>query len=174
MSSEIVIRAALPEDSKDIAFVHVESWRSTYAGIVNQAYLDNLKYEDREKMWTSILHQYTPTSHVLVAYDKEKKKSIGFVSSGPKRDFPELKYDGEIFALYLLKEYQGKGIGDQLFDAACREMRTAGFQNTMLWVLKENPSIGFFKIMGGKVISEVGCEIAGEKKLEVLVGWDTI
>jgi ribosomal protein S18 acetylase RimI-like enzyme len=174
MSSEIIIRAARPEDAKDIAFVHVESWRTTYKGIVNQSYLDQLKYEDREKMWTSILHQYTPTAHVLVAYDKEKKKTVGFISSGPKRGFPELKYDGEISAIYILKEFQRQGIGEMLFDASCRELRTAGFQNAMLWILKGNPSLEFYKIMGGKVISEVGCEIAGEKMVEQLVGWDTI
>ncbi len=174
MSSEIVIRAARPEDAKDIAFVHVESWRSTYSGIVSQNYLDQLKYEDREKMWTSILHQYTPRSHVLIAYDKDKKKVVGFVSSGPKRDHPNLPYDGEIYALYLLKEFQALGTGGILFDASCRELRTAGFQNAMLWVLKANPSIGFYNAMGGKVISELDCEIAGEKMKEVLIGWDTI
>ncbi|RYZ76951.1 MAG: hypothetical protein EOP04_31500 [Proteobacteria bacterium] len=105
MSSEIIIRAARPEDAKDIAHIHVDSWRSTYAGLVSQTYLDQLKYEDREKMWTSILHQITPRSHVLLAYDKDKKKVVGFVSSGPKQDHPEVKYDGEISALYILKEF---------------------------------------------------------------------
>ncbi|MBC7658702.1 MAG: GNAT family N-acetyltransferase [Chitinophagaceae bacterium] len=174
MSSEIIIRAARPEDAKDIAHVHVESWRTTYAGIVNKTYLDQLKLEDREKMWTSILHQITPRSHVLLAYDKEKKKVVGFISSGPKRDHPELKYDGEISALYILKEFQGAGTGEMLFDASFRELRTAGFQNAMLWVLKESPSVGFYTTMGGKVISEHPTEIAGNQLVEFLIGWDTI
>ena len=174
MSSEIIIRAARPEDAKDIAYVHVESWRSTYPGIVSQTYLDQLKYEDREKMWTSILHQITPRSHVLLAYDKEKKKVVGFVSSGPKRDHPNLPYDGEISALYILKEFQSLGTGQMLFDASCRELRTVGFQNAMLWVLKDSPSVGFYLAMGGKVISEDSCEIAGAQLKELLIGWDTI
>ena len=174
MSSEIVIRAARPEDSKDIAFVHVESWRSTYPGIVSQTYLDQLKYEDREKMWTSILHQYTPRSHVLIAYDKEKKKTVGFISSGPKRDHPELPYDGEINALYILKEFQKLGTGEMLFDASCRELRTAGFQNAMCWIIKDSPSVGFYKAMGGRVIAEQDFEIAGDTLKESLIGWETI
>ena len=48
------IRKAVNEDAKQIAVVHVDSWRTTYTGIVADAYLESLTYESKEKMWRTI------------------------------------------------------------------------------------------------------------------------
>ena len=39
----IVIRPAQTADAPGIARVHVEAWRSTYRGIVSDAFLDNAR-----------------------------------------------------------------------------------------------------------------------------------
>ena len=48
---EILIRKAELEDAKGIAKVHVDSWRTTYKGIVPDTFLENLSYENREQIW---------------------------------------------------------------------------------------------------------------------------
>ncbi|MEA1854613.1 MULTISPECIES: hypothetical protein [Cytobacillus] len=48
------IRKAVIEDAMGIAKVHVDSWRSTYATIFPQEYLNRLSYEKRETLWKTI------------------------------------------------------------------------------------------------------------------------
>ena len=52
--------------------------------------------------------------NTLIALDDAKV--VGFVSYGDFRDSARIA--GEIFALYVLKDYYGKGVGQQLTQAA--------------------------------------------------------
>ena len=54
------IREASPTDATAIARVHVDSWRTTYAGIVPADYLANLSYVQREQFWCDIFSTPTP------------------------------------------------------------------------------------------------------------------
>ena len=56
----MLIREASPRDAAAIARVHVDSWRTTYAGIVPADYLANLSYTRREQFWCDILSTPTP------------------------------------------------------------------------------------------------------------------
>lgn len=44
------IRKANRDDAPGIAKVHVDSWRTTYKGIIPQSFLDELSYEQRTKL----------------------------------------------------------------------------------------------------------------------------
>ena len=57
----MLIREAFPSDTAAIAQVHVDSWRTTYAGIVPADYLANLSYAQREQFWCDILCTPTPS-----------------------------------------------------------------------------------------------------------------
>ena len=45
--SIINIRTATIEDAKQIAFVHIDSWRTTYSGILTEEYLDKLNLQEK-------------------------------------------------------------------------------------------------------------------------------
>lgn len=47
----MIIRRAIISDAPGIAKVHVDSWRTTYKGIIPQSFLDGLSYEQRTKLW---------------------------------------------------------------------------------------------------------------------------
>jgi hypothetical protein len=51
----MILRAATTEDIPAIARVHVDTWRSTYSGIIPEEYLANLSYKQRENSWNQIL-----------------------------------------------------------------------------------------------------------------------
>ena len=76
---------------------------------------------------------------------KDAGRVIGFVGYGDRgEEAPDI---GEIFALYILSEYYGKGVGQQLMKAALQQMR--GYQQICLWVLKENKrAIRFYQKCG--------------------------
>ena len=79
----------------------------------------------------------------MIALDDAKV--VGFVSYGDFRDSATIA--GEIFALYVLKDYYGKGVGQQLIQAAFAALD--GYQEIILWVLEDNKrAISFYEKMG--------------------------
>jgi hypothetical protein len=63
----VTIREARIEDAAGMARVHVDSWRTTYAGIVPDAYLANLTYARRENLWHDILSNTSGNEYRFVA-----------------------------------------------------------------------------------------------------------
>ena len=49
------VRSATPADANGIARVQVDTWRTTYGGIVPDAHLDALSYRHRESVWQQII-----------------------------------------------------------------------------------------------------------------------
>ena len=81
--------------------------------------------------------------NTLIAMDG--KKVVGFISYGNFCD--EAIQAGEIIALYVLKDYYGKGVGKQLMHAAFAVLDR--FSEIYLWVLKDNKrAISFYQKMG--------------------------
>jgi GNAT superfamily N-acetyltransferase len=123
-------------DIPDIARIHVMSWKDTYRGLVPQDYLDGLSIEVRKKGWESIFRDETnEDSNVFMAY--VDNVPAGFVSFGQARD-ENMKGKGEIYAIYLLKEFWSKGIGFSLFERASKTLLKEGFSECYLWVLDTN------------------------------------
>jgi len=63
----VIIRPARPGDENGIARVHVESWRSTYRGIMPDAVLDGLSQERRARHWKTVLESQDVREFVFVA-----------------------------------------------------------------------------------------------------------
>ena len=104
----IRIREAKLDDAGAIARVHVASWRTTYTGLVTNAYLAGIDVREREGRWRSILDPASQT-FTLVA-ETEEGELVGFAGDGPERTDDKV-YRGELQALYLLESYQRRGIG---------------------------------------------------------------
>lgn len=164
-----MIRRARVLDAKGIAKVHVDSWMTTYRNIVPDEYLDGLKYEDRERLWNRNLQHST----AFVA-ENEAGEIIGFADGGKERsgDYPGV--DGEVYSIYILKAYQGRGVGKLLMQAISKELLNRNIQSMLVWVLKENQSSGFYENLGGKVIDEKYITIAGKQIPELAYQWTDI
>ena len=80
----------------------------------------------------------------------DEGKIIGFLKL-TKTDDDEII---EMQSLYLLKEYQNKGIGRMLFEKAFEEARKIGYKKMKIGCLEKNPSNGFYLKMGGKIIGK--------------------
>ena len=163
------IRTAKASDAAAIAQVHVDSWRTTYKGIVPDDFLASLSYEQRGQLWHQVLSDASGPSFVYVAEDA-RGKLVGFASGGPERTGDPL-YTGELYAIYLLAQHQGKGIGRQLAITLVSRLRQEGMTALLLWVLAENPSRKFYERLGGRPISEKTVMIGGVPLIEVAYGW---
>ena len=119
------------------AYVHWRSSHEAFPGLVSEDYLDKLTLENCEKK------AYGWTDNFIVA--KENDRVIGFVGFGDRGE--EAPNIGEIFALYVLPEYYGKGVGLQLMMAGLEQLKD--YPQVCLWVLKENKrAVRFYQKCG--------------------------
>lgn len=163
------IRLAVPEDALQIAKVQVESWRSTYPGIVPQSYLDSLDIKKREKIW-----RQAAANHPLYVAELDGV-IVGFSIGGENRDkdtYPE--YDGELYAIYSYVHVHEQGIGKKLFKSTAHNLAERGFKKMIVSVLSDNPAVGFYKRMGGTLIGEETIAIDCVKIQESFYGYDDL
>ena len=123
---------------KGKAYVHWKSWQEAYPGIVAQSYLDKLTLEKCESI------AYKGLDNILVAKDDDQV--VGFVGFGKYRN-DELPSAGEVFSLYVLSAYYGRGIGYRLMQEALK--RLTDYPQVAVWVLKDNQrAIHFYERCG--------------------------
>lgn len=164
------IRQATVDDASGIAKVHVDSWRSTYDGIIDPNYLEALCYETWEHRWAEGLSNPQP---IYVAVN-ETDEIIGFATGGEERLGKYPDYGGEVYAIYLLEAYQGKGIGRQLIRTVAEYVCDLGYTSMLIWVLQENPSKHFYEALGGDPIATEHLTIGEKEHTEVAYGWKSI
>ena len=170
------IRKACPADAVAIARVHVETWRSAYAGVLPDAYLVSMSCERRLAHWRQTLTVGRHREPVLVAEDGAAEV-IGFASFGAARrsGLPvDLPYDGEIFSLYVLPDYQGRGLGRALMEAGFKGLARAGRRAAIVWVVAANPARFFYERMGGRLVAERSERFAGAELPEYAYGWQRL
>ena len=165
------IRPALPADADGIARVHVGSWQTTYQGIVAEETLAGLSVERRVQNWLQQID--SPQAGTFVHVAEKDGEIIGFASGGPEHSGDRL-YKGEIYALYLLQDFQRQGIGRMLVEASVISLLSAGFSSMLIWVLRDNPSRKFYEAIGGTYLREQDIDINGQKLIEVAYAWDNL
>jgi L-amino acid N-acyltransferase YncA len=165
----ITVRPAWIGDASSIAYVQVESWKTTYAGIVPDDYLTSLTVESRTESWKEQLD--AGTSSILVAEDTGGV--FGFVSGGKLRGTID-GYDAELYAIYLLHPRQRCGVGRTLVAELAKDLRAKGFRSLIAWVLVRNPSINFYTRLGAVQVAEKNIQIGAAQLKEVAMGWPSL
>ncbi|CAM2882380.1 GNAT family N-acetyltransferase [Paenibacillus sediminis] len=165
------IRKAVIEDAYSIAAVQVNSWRTTYRGIVSDAYLSNMSIESREQVWRGAISPEANTDlrFIYVAED-DGGEVVGFAMGGPNRS-KEFEYEGELYAIYLLEHVQGQGIGANLVNQIVHDFIEHGIHSMLVWVLRGNKALGFYERMGGQMIGSKTISIGEEEHEELALGW---
>ena len=144
---EIAIRAARLEDAGPIARLDVETWRTTYAGILSAPYLVGLSPERRAIGWANVIRREPRDVRVAVTRDGD---IVGFGSCGKCRGEPG--FTSEVFTLYVAPDWQNQGIGRRLLLAMFARLVSEGHSSAVIWVLRENPARFFYQRLGGKEV----------------------
>jgi len=164
------IRDTRPADAAGIARVHVDTWRTAYRGIVSEGHLQSLSCETSAKRHQERLTRQAETGLVSMVAVWEGGEIVGFVNAGAERKGIS-GFDAEVYAVYVLEAYQGKGVGRALLAGAARELARAGFSSVILWALEANAARGFYEALGGAFVKADTIEIGGEKLPVVSYGW---
>jgi ribosomal protein S18 acetylase RimI-like enzyme len=142
-----VIFPAGPSDDRELAQVHVASWRETYGGLLPAAYLAQMSVEAHARRWRWSLTHPGPQEITLAAADRGGL--VGYASGGASRT--GLAGEGEIHTLYVLRGAQGRGLGRGLMQACARALAAQGARSLRISVLRDNANARrFYEHVGGQ------------------------
>ena len=167
----IIYREATVEDSYAVAQVHVKSWRESFAGLVPQSFMDNMTVEKRAKAFAS--RATNGFYKMFLAETLEERVVVGFMDVGKPRD-GELPYDAELYAIYLLKEFQRKGIGQELFRMGVEALVAEGMHSMYLLALEVSPYRPFYEKLGGRLAGRKVVTLDGVDFFAVVYAWDSL
>jgi GNAT superfamily N-acetyltransferase len=139
------VRPATQEDAAGIAAVQVTTWRAAYAGLMPAAFLAGLDPEAGTHRWAGLLASTEVRTFVADGPDGV----VGFVTAGPARDDDLPPHTGEVYAVYVLPDAQGRGLGRDLMTTATGWLAERGDVHGAVWVLTANgPSRAFYEALG--------------------------
>ena len=134
---DINIREAKVGDASEIAKVNIDSWRSTYLGLIANAILDEMNLDNYVSKWNNILTTLEANENFCFVAENELKEVVGYSLCG-KNSHTKFYFEAELYAIYLLKKYQGRGIGKKLFMKSIKEFKNQNINSFLLFVLSSN------------------------------------
>lgn len=167
----MIIREATISDSYAVAKVHVDSCNTTYKEIIPEEFLKDRTYKGQEKKWLDRLFNNSNTKEFMFVAENEDGELVGFAAASHESE--DDRFQGILYTLYILEDYQRKGIGIMLVSAVVRRLMDLGIKSMMVWVLAENSSRKFYEYLGGKAVKEQMIN-KGKDLLEIAYGWDNI
>ena len=173
----ISIRRARPSDAPAIGEIHAAVWRSTYAGILPDAYLAGLSAQRLAGFYQRAVSDRQEGHAVFVAVAGGVEAPggatvVGFASGGRARR-PGLA-EGEVETLYLLEDWRERGAGRRLMRAMGAHLRAVGCRSAMVWVLADNPTRWFYRHLGGREVAHDEIRVGGQTVQQSAFVWDPI
>jgi ribosomal protein S18 acetylase RimI-like enzyme len=165
----MIIRQANEEDLLSVGKVQVSSNRSTYMGIMPEDYLNNMSYENKASEWKEKLFSEKSTQFMYVA-ENDDKNIVGFVAGSLIRTND--LFEREIYSIYILKEFQHKGIGKLLIKAIVTNFIENNVSSMILWTLQDNPSRLFYEHLGGKIVDTRLIDRGGKELQQIAYAWE--
>ena len=148
---DYVIRKMEISDCTGVQHVVTIAWNETYKGIVPDNFLEELYHNENVRIQREVDDFDIHNNHCFVL--EFNHDIIGFVRFGKSFD-DKLENCGEIYALYILKKYQGNGYGKILVNKAINELKNMGFNKMIIACLKGNPTNEFYKHISGKYLKD--------------------
>ena len=148
----IDIRPATIDDAPAIAQVRIDGWRSTYRGLVPDAYLDGMELGASIDLWNRVLGAQSASASVFVA--ARAGEVVGFAAGNALKE-PKYGADAELTAVYVRREVQGAGIGHRLVAAVVAAQRAHGAKAMIVWTIAGNKGArAFYESLGGELVVE--------------------
>jgi GNAT superfamily N-acetyltransferase len=168
----IEIRPATNADAAGIAQVRVDCWRTTYRGLIPDAYLDAMDVASSTQLWDRVLSAPPNTTSVYVADDGGE--TVGF-AAGNELEEPRYALDAELSAAYVRRDRQRTGIGRRLVDAVARAQQANGAHGIIVWVVAGNKGArAFYERLGATLLVEQPFEWDGMPLVEAGYGFADI
>jgi GNAT superfamily N-acetyltransferase len=151
----IAVRAAKLDDAPGMARVIVQTWRSTYRGIVPDEVLDGMDETAMAPWWAESIGRSDAGTPIFVA-ESEHGEVVGVtLVDAPDERAPEREpgYARELRILYVLDAFQGQGIGRRLVGAVVEQLAGQGIGALTIPVFAVNVRArGFYEALGARLL----------------------
>jgi GNAT superfamily N-acetyltransferase len=168
----IAIRRARAGDAPGIAVVHVATWRSAYAGLLPDTFLERLSVIRLTGQYDRAIRMGLGLHVAINASGTTEPSVVGFTSA--RRSRSDRLGDGEVETLYVMDDWQNQGIGGELLRASGKFLAGLGCRSAYAWVLRENPAGFFYQRLGGKRIATSTTSVGGQDIPQIAYAWDPI
>lgn len=133
------IKTMTKSETDQKAYVQWKAWQETYKNSISHKFLTQFTYEKCRE-----IARLYPENNIVAEADG---KIVGFAAYGKCRDGEAESDAGEIYAIYVLQEYQQKKIGYHLMQSCFKLL--SKYKRIVVWVLKENKgAITFYEQNG--------------------------
>lgn len=144
----IEFQKASIEDVPVIIETRRKAWDATYRGIYPDHVIDDFDYEWHGQMERKRLEN--PDFHCFTVMDH--KNCVGYFSYGKVRSGAWKDFGFRLHSLYLLPEYQKKGLGKRIFTQVSDACKALGFRKMYLDCHPQNQNaLMFYQHMGGMI-----------------------
>jgi len=141
---DLVLREATIADLRPLAELHVRTFNETHVG----PFGSGPPYSTREWQWREKLSELDATHFVLVL-ETPAKQLVGFIWCHPTKDNPT--WAARLNKIYLLREYQRRGLGTRMVAAAVDRLLQHGLTSMALFTEPDNePACNFYERLGGE------------------------
>jgi GNAT superfamily N-acetyltransferase len=166
----ISIRPAQLDDAQAIARCHIAAWRDTYRPIIADEYLANLSLDEHTLLWIDRIQR--PGCYTFVA-ERRPGELIGLINGGPERN-DRSDYRGEIYGMYIRKEFRAQGIGRKLLQKFAAALVQDRITTLIVWAFERNPCRAAYAAWGGVEIGRDPIKVGQQDLIEVGYGWRDI
>jgi len=141
---ELTLREATMADLRALAELHVRTFNETHVG----PFGSGPTYATREWQWRDKLSEADATHFVLVL-ETAGNQLVGFIWCHPTKDNPT--WAARLNKIYLLREYQRRGLGKRMVAAAVDRLLEQGLTSMALFTEVDNePACNFYEQLGGE------------------------
>ena len=138
VSASPLLRDATADDVPALAELHVRTFRQTHGGGPNA--------RTREEQW----REKFASGQLLFCIVLEANGALVGFAAGQRHHDQAHPYRGELNKIYLLREWQGQGLGRRLLVESARRFVAAGVNSMLLFGDANSRSNGFYERMGAK------------------------
>ena len=141
---DLVLREATIVDLRPLAELHVRTFNETHVG----PFGSGPTYATREWQWREKLSE-TDAVHFVLVLETAAKQLVGFIWCHPTKDNPQ--WAARLNKIYLLREYQRRGLGKRMVAAAVDRLVENGLTSMALFTETDNePACNFYEQLGGE------------------------
>jgi len=141
----IEIRKAYATDAYMLVQISDYVWKSEFYDVLPNGILSERLRRVNERV-KHLQDQIKENNRILVALDDNK--IIGFIFYAKSSDSVD-NISAEIREIYVIPEYQRKGVGTKLFQDSLVELKRMGYRSLIVACPLESTCIQFFSKMGG-------------------------
>lgn len=171
----IIIRKAQIKDARNIVEVKTYTWLTTYKGLMPEELLENRlnTIDERTEQTKDSIEKKILEKRNNTFVAEVDGKVVGMLGYGKSRN-ENYSDSGEIYSIYVLKDYQGFGIGKKLFMTGIKTLIDQGYDSMILNVLEGNKTLHFYEKYGGKNVGSKTDNFAGVELTENVMFFDNL